>query len=76
MPELIIKKQRAYDEIEYQVIIDGQAIGLIARGWQRLGGNQWIVYCKEIGLNQRGFSTLAECKQAIIRNINKGGLLK
>jgi len=70
---LNIKKQKLIDnEIEYKIILNNQNIGIIAKGWLRLGGWQWIVYCKKLELNQTGYKTLKECKQALIGKINKG----
>ena len=69
---LIIKKEKTIDnEIEYNIILNDKIIGVIIKGWLRLGGCQWVVYCKKLELNQIGFTTLKECKQALIKKIDK-----
>lgn len=50
------------EDSDKHIMVDGVRVGVVARGWLRLGGEQWIAHLPNRTI---GAPTLADMKKAI-----------
>ena len=66
-----LKNIKGAEDKDKEVLLDGEYVGTVMRGWLRLGGEQWVysgVYGSAIGA-----STLKDIKKLIERRANASG---
>ena len=64
--------KKTEDGNSHELYIANSLIAEVSQGWQRLGGQQWIVYSPCLNMHYVGCKTIKEAKRMIDNRIVTG----